>query len=387
MLVYSNAQTISLIYTNITIDMCGPMKRLSITLILLYSLFISPAALSETVRLNVTSPEQTTYAETFLLPGTFIARNEIAIGSPLQQQMVIDVLVEEGQWVEKNQLLAILESPIQNASVSQLQAETEKATAYIKQQKVVAEQAQKELSRLTPLAKTGAISTNDFEKAKSESLAALALLDANKAELRQLQAQLVKEKSQQEKSRIVAPISGVISERHAIRGMLSDNQLLFKIIENGEIEFDALAHISELKRLSSLERIQLKILNNQIITGKLRYLSPKIDPISQQGRIRISLDENRDNLQAGESGTAIISNAEKLQTTLPYSAIRTLDNGERIIFIVVNNKVKQQKVTTGKIHNGRIEILSPISSDIFVVTNAQAFLTENDTVSPVKDRQ
>lgn len=98
----------------------------------------------------------------------------------------------------ENQLLAILESPIQNASVSQLQAETEKATAYIKQQKVVAEQAQKELSRLTPLAKTGAISTNDFEKAKSESLAALALLDASKAELRQLQAQLVKEKSQQE---------------------------------------------------------------------------------------------------------------------------------------------------------------------------------------------
>ncbi|WP_232373812.1 hypothetical protein H0910_18830 [Providencia alcalifaciens] len=94
------------------------MIRLSITLILLYSLFISPASLSETVRLNMTSPEQTTYAETFSLPGTFVARNEIAIGSPLQQQMVIDVLVEEGQWVEKNQLLAILESPIQNASVS-----------------------------------------------------------------------------------------------------------------------------------------------------------------------------------------------------------------------------------------------------------------------------
>lgn len=363
------------------------MKRLSITSLLFYMLFISLVSLSETMRLNVTSPKQTPYVETLTLPGTFVTKNEIAIGSPLQQQMVIDVLVEEGQWVEKDQLLAILESPLQNASVSQLQAETEKATAYIKQQKAVAEQAQKELSRLAPLAKTGVISANDFEKAKSESVAANALLEANKAELRQLQAQLAKEKSQQDKSRIVAPISGVISERHAIRGMLTDNQLLFKIIEDGDIEFDALAHISELKRLSNLTSIQLKTPNNQQIAGKLRYLTPKVDPISQQGKVRISLAENKDNLQAGESGTAIISNLEKLQTTLPYSAIRTLDNGERVIFTVVDNKVKQQKITTGKIHDGRIEILSPISPDTVVVTNAQAFLTENDTVTPVKDSQ
>ncbi|WP_247709290.1 hypothetical protein [Morganella morganii] len=46
-----------------------------------------------------------------------MAKNEIAIGSPLQQQTVTAVFAGEGQQMEKNQLLATLESPLQSAAV------------------------------------------------------------------------------------------------------------------------------------------------------------------------------------------------------------------------------------------------------------------------------
>lgn len=42
----------------------------------------------------------------------------------------------------------------------QLKAETEKATAYIQQQKVLAEQAQKELTRLSSLASNHSVRNN-----------------------------------------------------------------------------------------------------------------------------------------------------------------------------------------------------------------------------------
>ncbi len=360
------------------------MRRFITTSSLLFFLFISPISNAENMRLSVTQPQKTQYVDTLSLPGKFVAKNEIAIGSPLQQQMVIDVFVEEGESVEKGQLLATLESLVQSAAVKQLQAETEKASAYIRQQKALSEQSQKELARLKPLARSGVISANDFEKAKSEALAQSAMLEASKAELRQLQAQLMKEQSQQDKSRIIAPVAGVISERHAIRGMLSDNQLLFKIIENDDIEFEALAHASELKRLSSVETIVLTTSDKQQFSGKIRYISPKLDSISQLGKIRVSLDSDKPHIQIGESGVMTVSNAAKMQTTLPYSAIRTLDNGERVIFTVDNNVVKSQKVTVGRIQAGDIEILSPLLADLDVVTNAQAFLTENDTVTPVR---
>lgn len=361
------------------------MRRFFITS--LFLLLITSVSNAENMRLSVTQPQKIQYVDTLSLPGKFVAKNEIAIGSPLQQQMVIDVFVEEGQWVEKGQLLATLESPIQSASVKQLQAETDKASAYIKQQKALSAQSQKELARLKPLARSGVISANDFEKAKSEALAQSAMLEASKAELRQLQAQLMKEQSQQDKSRIIAPVAGMVSERHAIRGMLSDNQLLFKIIENNDIEFEALAHTSELKRLSSIDTLLLTTSDKQQLSGKIRYFPPKLDDITQLGKVRVSLDVEQSKTQIGESGVVIASNTAKAQTTLPYSAIRTLDNGERVIFTVDNNIVKQRKVTVGKIQEGRIEIISPLPSDLDVVTNAQAFLTENDTVTPVRVKQ
>lgn len=83
---------------------------------------------------------------------------------------------------------------MQSAAVRQLQAETEKAAAYIRQQSVLAAQSQRDLTRMTKLARSGVISASEFEKAKSDTQAQRALVDAGQAELRQLQAQLAREK-------------------------------------------------------------------------------------------------------------------------------------------------------------------------------------------------
>lgn len=180
-------------------------RILIVTTLFLFS--VSPAGLADDVRVSVTHPQIIRSAPVITLPGKFVARNEIAIGSPLQQQTVTAVFAEEGQPVEKNQLLATLESPLQSAAVRQLQAETEKAAAYIRQQSVLAAQSQRDLTRMTKLARSGVISASEFEKAKSDTQAQRALVDAGQAELRQLQAQLAREKSQEDKSKIYAPCS------------------------------------------------------------------------------------------------------------------------------------------------------------------------------------
>lgn len=340
-----------------------------------------------TLKLSVTQPKVDHYIEVLNVPGIFVAKNEISIGSPLQQQIVTAVFVEEGQWVEKNQLLATLESPIQTATVMQLKAETEKATAYIQQQKVLAEQAQKELTRLSSLANRGVISVNDFEKAKSETLAKKAELEASRAELRQLKAQLDREQSQEDKSKIIAPVSGVISERHAMNGSLSDNTLLFKIIENNEIEFEANAHLSELSRINRSSEVKVKDYSNQEVFGEIRFISSKIDTHSQLGKIRVSL-KDKHNHRIGEMGVMVYTQQPQQKTTLPYSAIRTKPNGTRNIFIVNRDgKVEIQSVDIGSVQNGRVEILSPLATDINVIAYAQAFLSQDDIVIPVKDTQ
>lgn len=342
---------------------------------------------AEEIRLSVTNPKNVIAVDVVSIPGKFVAKNEISIGSPLQQQMVTAVFVEEGEWVEKGQLLATLESPIQSAGVNQLKAEIDKAAAYIKQQEALSAQSQQELQRLSPLAKTGVISANEFGKAKSEAAAQSALLTASRAELRQLKAQLMREQSQEDKSKIIAPVSGVISERHAMNGTLSDNSLLFKLIENNELEFEAQAHPSELSRIVGSNPVVINLDENQSTLGKLRYLSPKIDALTQLGKIRVVLTEPTKQVRLGETGTMVYRNSPREQLSLPYSAIRTEPNGERYIFTVTDGKVAKQKIQIGKIQQGRVEVLTPLAPSLDVVAYAQAFLSDDDIIVPVKDSQ
>lgn len=341
----------------------------------------------EEIRLSVTNPKNVMAVDVVSIPGKFVAKNEISIGSPLQQQMVTAVFVEEGEWVEKGQLLATLESPIQSAGVIQLKAEIDKAAAYIKQQEALSTQSQQELQRLSPLAKTGVISANEFGKAKSEAAAQSALLTASRAELRQLKAQLMREQSQEDKSKIIAPVSGVISERHAMNGTLSDNSLLFKLIENNELEFEAQAHPSELSRIVGSNPVVINLDENQSALGKLRYLSPKIDALTQLGKIRVAITEPTKQVRLGETGTMVYRNSPREQLSLPYSAIRTEPNGERYIFTVTDGKVAKQKIQIGKIQQGRVEVLTPLAPSLDVVAYAQAFLSDDDIIVPVKDSQ
>lgn len=364
------------------------MKHTFLAILCFFIAMTASVAQAEEMRLSVTHPQKNNVADIVSLPGQFVAKNEISIGSPLQQQMVTAVFVEEGEWVEKGQLLATLESPIQSAAVQQLKAEIDKAAAYIKQQEALSSQSQKELQRLSPLAKTGVISANDFGKAKAEAAAQHALLTASRAELRQLQAQLMREQSQEDKSKIIAPVSGVVSERYAMSGTLSDNALLFKLIENNQLEFEALAHPSELARIVGSNPVSIEINDNKVMSGKLRFLSPKIESLTQLGKIRVTLTDATHGIRLGETGTMRYTNSPREYISLPYSAIRTEANGSRFIFSVSNDgTVTKQPVKIGKIQQGNVEILSPLAANLDVVTYAQAFLSADDKVVPVRDSQ
>ena len=235
---------------------------------------------------------------------------------------------------------------------------------------------------MTKLAHSGVISASEFEKAKSDTKALRAQVDAGQAELRQLQAQLAREKSQEDKSKIYAPAAGIISERHAVQGMLSDNSLLFKMIENGEIEFEATAGADELAQMQETVPVTLKTANNRQLSGTVRFISPVLSSLTQSGRVRVTVadGESLTALRQGQTGVLTYTAASREYQSLPYSAVRTGTTGERS----VKNKVMQLPVQTGAINNGQIAILSPLPPDADVVVNAQAFLTDNDTVTPVK---
>ncbi|MDX7988949.1 efflux RND transporter periplasmic adaptor subunit [Xenorhabdus sp. 12] len=359
----------------------------------LFSFHTYAESSQQQMRVSTTTVQAVPFTPSVKILGTVVARNEIAITPALTQLVITDVLVEEGDYVKQGQILATLETPIQDEKVKRAQAELEKALALVKQNEAMNNQAQSELKRTKPLSATGVIAASEFDKLKMEANSSLSALNAAKAEYRQLQAQLAEEKTQRAKTTIIAPKDGVISERVATSGMMTDSNFLFKLIENNQYEFSADAFISHLKQVKPGTSAVISLTGENKITGKVRYVSPKIDPVTQIGKIRIALENAPKDTKLGDFGSALFQLNPETINAIPYSAVTMIaaatsdkntapnKNTASVFVVGKNNIVEKKQVITGRVFDNWIEIKSGLSSKDKVIVSASPFLQEMDTVS------
>ncbi|PHM31104.1 efflux RND transporter periplasmic adaptor subunit [Xenorhabdus innexi] len=337
---------------------------------------------TEQMYVSTTTMQSVSFVPTVNILGSVVARNEVVISPTLTQLIITHVLVEEGDHVKQGDILAMLETPIQDDKVRQASARLEQAQSMVKQNEAVNSQAQSELKRVKPLINTGVISASEFEKYKMEANSALAALNAAKAEYRQLQALLQEEKNQRAKTTILAPKDGVISERAATVGMTTDNNYLFKLIADNQYEFSAEAYITDLKQIQVGFSATITLTGGEKITGKVRYISPKINPVTQIGNIRIALENVPANIRLGDFGYAFFQFKPEKINAVPYSSVNITHGNKASVFVVgEKNLVKKKQLNIGRIFDNWVEIKSGLSVNDKVVVSASPFLQEMDTVS------
>ncbi|AOM40855.1 hypothetical protein A9255_09780 [Xenorhabdus hominickii] len=342
----------------------------------------------EQMRVSTTTMQAVPYTPSINILGSVVARNEIVISPALTQLVITDVLVEEGDYVKQGDVLATLETPIQDEKVKSAKAELEKALALVKQNEAMNNRAQSEIKRAKPLSNTGVISASEFEKFKMEADSSLSALNAAKAEYRQLQAQLQEEKTQRAKTTILAPKEGTISERVAMTGMITSDNYLFKLIENNQYEFSAEAYVSDLKQIQTGLPTDISLIQGDKITGKVRYISPKIDPITQIGKIRVTIEKSPKDIKLGDFGYAFFQLKPEKVNAIPYSAVTISDKNKASIYVVnKNNAVEKKQIIIGRVFDNWIEVKSGLTSNDKVVASASPFLQEMDTVSMISQEK
>ncbi|WP_340615537.1 efflux RND transporter periplasmic adaptor subunit [Xenorhabdus entomophaga] len=350
-----------------------------------FSMFIfntNSQSSQEQMRVSTTTMQSVPFMPSIEILGSVVAKNEVVISPALTQLVITDVLVGEGDYVKQGEVLATLETPTQDEKVKRAKAEMEKALALIKKNEAMNSHAQSELKRAKPLISTGVISASEFDKFKMEANSSLSALNAAKAEYRQLQAQLQEEKTQRAKTTILAPKEGVISERVAMSGMITNDNYLFKLIENNQYEFSADAYVSDLKQVQAGSSAVISLTEGDKIAGKVRYISPKVDPITQIGKIRITLENVPKDIKLGDFGYALFQFKPEKVNAIPYSAAKITDKNKVSVFVVgKNNIVEKKQIVTGRIFDKWIEIKSGLSSKDKIIVSASPFLQEMDIVS------
>ena len=387
---------------------------------------------------HVTITEVTTneVARSLKASGTVEAYELIPVMSQATGLQIKEILVDEGDYVQKGQILARLNSDALEAEYLQAQGAVAQAEARLAEieagtrleeiaraeervKSLAAEVARaesdlelvaKRVERNQTLETEGAISRDrldeiynqerinraNLEQAQArlaEGKQELAQLQtgarpevilAVKAELLQAQGRLQLIKTQLQDATVTAPASGVIAERNATLGELTSNSdNLFTIIENGRLELRLEVPETSISQIQPQQKVQIiSQYNSQPLIGTVREIDPIIDRQSRQATVNIDLP-SQVALKPGMFLRAKINTATAKGKTVSVKALLPQADGSAIAFVVQDdNTVKARSIEIGEIlADEKVEVIQGLQTGDLIVVKGAAYLKDGDSVS------
>ncbi|MCR5873436.1 efflux RND transporter periplasmic adaptor subunit [Phenylobacterium sp. J426] len=187
---------------------------------------------------------------------------------------------------------------------------------------------------------------------------------------------------------MVAPVSGVILERTVRPGDLAGGggTPWFRIARDGQVELSADLSEDVLARIRPGQTATVTLPSGVQAQGRVRIVSPQIDPQTKLGEVRVTLPVRSD-IRAGGFGQAVFEDVSASVLALPESAIRYDANGASVMVVGADNRVRRVPVQTGQRGSGLVQIVRGPEAGARVVQNAAAFLLDGDKVQPVEGGQ
>ncbi|MCM2500508.1 efflux RND transporter periplasmic adaptor subunit [Neorhizobium galegae] len=346
----------------------------------------------------VTEAVEKPLVDRVIATGTVRPVEEVYV-QPLVEALSIKTLnADVGDEVKADSVLATLNDDALLLEKSQLQANKAKAQAAVAQYQAQVIEAQanvadtiRQRDRLQKLSQSGTGTVSQLEQASAAVEVAQARLNAAKqavtvgeSDTKVVEAQIEDVNLKLARTGVKTPVAGVISVRNAKVGAIASGtgNPLFTIIKDGAIELVADLSETDIQKIKAGQKSIVTVAGGKVkIEGKVRLVSPTVDPVTRLGAVHIVIDDDS-GARAGMYGSAEIVIAETNALALPLSAVTTGRNGSTARK-VEDNVVKQVKIETGIQDGGFVQVVSGLDAGDIVVAKAGAFVRDGDKIAPV----
>jgi HlyD family secretion protein len=318
--------------------------------------------------ISIMTPALKAVTSNVTFSGGIAARYDMPIGNDGDTGRVVAVFVEAGDHVRRGQILAKLDDSVVIPQVNRLAASLEQARAQ-------AELSQAEYKRALGVAAAGALSAEDIEKRR-----ATAVTDA--ANVKVAAAQLAESEARLKRTRITAPIDGVVLTRKAEVGQIANpgGEALFRVASGGEVEMRGQLAEQDLAQVKVGDAATVSLTGlPRAFTGRVRLLGAIIDPQTRLGEIRIALTPDPA-LRPGAfaRGSVIIGSAQR--PVVPQTAVLADTAGSYVFIVNAQGKAERRAVRVVDTGDDGIVIGSGLSGTERVVTTAGGFLRDGEPV-------
>lgn len=306
---------------------------------------------------SVVSAAQQSLDDELRVTGAVVPREDVVVMSELAGLRVRSVSAEAGQYVKKGQTLAELDGEGLSIQGEGLQAEFD--------------HAREEYERATRLHEAGAFSDELVQQRQ-------AAFEVARARLRDGQRHV-------NKTEIVAPADGLVYERNATIGRLTNgSEPLFRIAKDGKLEVEVSVPEDLVRRLKPAMPVTLKIAGDGApASGSVRLVRAKVDDANRTVGVRIGF-EGELSAPVGAFCEASITVAKVGGWIVPGTALLHDARGTYVWQVGPDNVVVHKPVTVLLRTAGRVVIQEPLEG-ARIVAKAGAFLRDGDLVAVAKE--
>ena len=306
------------------------------------------------------------------------------------------MLVSEGQYVGRGQLIAEMDPSTMSNSVTAAAATTSQANDMVAQAQATYDQAKEAYDRMKLLHDNGSLPEIKWIEMETKLQQAETMLKSAKSSVKSASAtERIARKSLSD-TRLVAPVSGVIGKRQVNAGETAlPSQAVVTILDINTVKVKVSVPEADMASIGDNTRsmVRVEAANKQVPGGRVEK-GVQADAMTHTYDIRIQVANADHKLLPGMVANVTLYTGQKSdgQTvsasgiTLPVNCVQRRADGSLFVWIIdKDNKAHRQTVTLGPTTDNRVFIADGLSEGQRVVIDGYQKLSEGTRTLNIED--
>ncbi|HMB37896.1 MAG TPA: efflux RND transporter periplasmic adaptor subunit [Wenzhouxiangellaceae bacterium] len=328
------------------------------------SLALVPPATAQAEDIDWLPVERAALVEKVRLDGSVEAVQESTV-SAQTAGTIMALPFDVDDRVEQGALIARLEDTEQRSRLRQAEGNLEEAEASLLD-------ARQQFERIESLYQQDVASRSDFDEARNR-------LDGARARFVRAEAAVAEAREQLDYTRVEAPYTGVVTERHVEVGeSVRPGQPLLSGFSLDELRVVAGVPQRYVEHARNFSRLTVSMDNGRTLPVTRMTVFPFADAQSHSIRLRLYLEERTDGIVPGMLVRVDLAAGQREALWIPAESL--LQRGElRAVFVRDGQgKPRLRQVRVGVREKGRLEILSGLDGDDAVAARPNALFERAD---------
>jgi RND family efflux transporter MFP subunit len=330
------------------------------------------ASVSSAIPVKVQTAARQTIRETLNYTGTVEAGQKINI-TPETGGKVARILVEEGQRVAKDQLLAELET-------SSIELQLKQAEAALAVTEANRTNTAKNKERMDRLLAEKAVSDTQYEQVKLAD-------DAARAQADQAQAVVNLARHGLNVSRMRAPFAGLVASKNSqvgdvvnpMMGGFGASGSVLTLVDDSRVKVVVEVSPGDIARLGKGRPALIRVTNGETIeaAGTISVVNSTADAMSKKFRVEVTAANPGLRLRPGTFGTVLFEiGVRENVLSVPLQAVV----GDKYVFIAAGGKAVRREVKLGLRTAAAVEVLSGLNEGDRVIVEGNFGLVDGTAV-------